>query len=460
MKKIVFNISFKSKEGLSVYRDLEKINQHTYPAFIPPGGAVAAAKKQFIQEGFSLEAESGVGLTLSAEKELFDDFFNVNVQERRIKFIKEFDYRIHETDSELESPICREYIEKVFLPKQFFVLNHPVKETAMPELDYYHLKVPTGIREVAKVETFYQDNRKGMGINAAMIDTGLYPHRYYKENGYTFRVIPAVKEFDCARDERGHGSGMTSVLLAVAPEVDFTMVKAADDAHSYPIAAFQQAVGCEPDIINCSWGIIGFEPHLYLEISHAIDKGIIVVFSAGNGSKDRRGSNLQTIAHPDVISVGGCYPCPDGTLATSDISSSYYSDIFANRFAPDICGICGNLPYAQLILFPSEPGSIFDKYNGQRDGTKPDDGWFVSSGTSAAAAYVSGLVALMLQKYPFIDKKNIKKYLEKCCVDVLKGENFMGHKADTGGWNQAVGSGFLRGDTICKYMEKSTGKQK
>ncbi len=453
MKKIVFNISFKSQQGLSVYRDLEKLNQHTYSAFIPPPGAIPAVKKKFTREGFSLEAESGVGLTLSAGKELFDAFFKADVQKKRIKFIKEFDYWVHETDSELESPICREYIEKVFLPKQFFVLNQHMKETAMPELDYYHLKVPAGIREVAKVEAFNRENREGRGIKAAMIDTGLYPHRYYQESGYTFRVKPAVEGFDSTRDERGHGTGMTSVLLAVAPGVDFTMVKAADDAYSYPIPAFQRAVGTEPEIINCSWGIIGYEPHLYLEISHAIDKNIIVVFSAGNGSRDRRGASLQTIAHPDVVSVGGCYPCPDGSLEVSDISSGYYSDIFAGRYAPDICGICGHLPYAQLILFPSEPGSIFDKYNGQRDGTKPEDGWFVSSGTSAAAAYVSGLVALMLREYPFINRKNIKKYLEKCCVDVHKGANFMGHKPETGGWNQAVGFGFLRGDAIRKYME-------
>lgn len=456
MNRIVFNISFKSKQGLSVYRDLEKLNRHTYPAFTPPTGAIAATKKQFVQEGFSVEAESGVGLTLSAQKDLFDTFFKVNAEKRRIKFIKEFDYWVHETDSEPESPICREYIEKVFLPKQLFVLDTGGKETGMPELDYYHLSVPTGIREVAKVESFYRDNKRGGGIDVLMIDTGLYPHRYYKDSGYAFQVIPAVQGFDCTRDERGHGTGMASVLLAVAPEVNFTMVKAADDVSGYPIPALQKAVGCEPDIINCSWGIIGFEPHLYLEISHAIDEDIIVVFSAGNGSKDRRSSSLQTVAHPDVISVGGCYPCPDGSLESSDISSSYYSEIFANRFAPDLCGICGHLPYAQLILFPSEPGSIFDKYNGLRDGTKQDDGWFVSSGTSAAAAYVSGLLALMLQKYPLRDKKNIKKILEKCCVDVLKGENFMGRKADRKGWNQAVGSGFLRGDTIFKYMEKST----
>ena len=58
---------------------------------------------------------------------------------------------------------------------------------------------------------------------------------------------------------------------------------------------------------------------------------------------------------------------------------------------------------------PIQPAALFDFENGKRDGTAQDDGWFVSSGTSAAAAYVSGIVANILEA-SLIQKKTYQSF--------------------------------------------------
>lgn len=452
---IVFCITFQSRSGLSVYNleNLKRLNVQTIEQFEPDQKNIQKAKERLIREGFVVEGETEMGLSVSGSQNQVESFFHIRVKKEPLHFIPNFEYYTYSTDDPLSFPYEAQGIEKIFFQKQFFVLTPP-EESLRPDLDYYHLNVPEDIRRVGRVEPLHKQGITGRGINVIMIDTGLYYHEYYKKQGYRFDVIPATIWLDPASDERGHGTAMSSVLLSVAPEVNYTVVKASDQYLSYPLTAFQKAVRESPDVINCSWGVIGHEPHLYLEIVNAVSKGIVVVFSSGNGSTDRVRSIFQTIAHPDIISAGGCMSLEDGTLQASDFASSYYSDIYEERFCPDFCGICGCLPYGQLILLPSQPGCIFDRTNGKRDGTRPDDGWFVSSGTSAAAAYISGLTALFLQKYPFVNRTEVKEILQHCCMNVTQGRSFMGHEAEEKEWDMAVGHGFLNGESMILYMEK------
>jgi subtilisin family serine protease len=170
-----------------------------------------------------------------------------------------------------------------------------------------------------------------------------------------------------------------------------------------------------------------------------------MVFSSGNGSSDRKNGFFQSIAYPDILSIGGCFVSPDMELELSDISSGYKSEIFDGRYVPDLCGICGKMPKAQLILMPTHPGCIFDISNGKRDGTGQEDGWMVSSGTSAAAAYVTGLIALYLQIHPDTNRREIKKILQNLCIPITKGINYMGYPTADDWNNCSSGSGFLTG---------------
>jgi subtilisin family serine protease len=455
-ERTIVSFTFKSKNGRSIYNmnDLKDINSGNIDEFKPDPDHIKKIAEVMKKEGFTIEVQTEVGLSISGEVEQLEAFFNTKIKKKRNRYIKNYEYYEYTAEQEMSFKYLEDCIEKIFIQKQFFVLSDEASAT-MPKLDYYHLKVPNDLQRIGNMDVFYRNNIFGSNVKVALIDTGFYyNHPYFIEKKYNYCVIPAMKDFDISKDERGHGSGMSSVLLSVAPKVDYTMIKASDAYVSYPLTAFQKASMMNFDVINCSWGIVGFEPHLYMEIINAIKKGAVVVYSAGNGSTDRVVSILQTIAHPEVISVGGCYPRKDGTFEVSNLSSSYYSDIYTNRYCPDLCGVCGMLPYGQLILFPSQPGSVFDCKNGERDGTKVDDGWFVSSGTSAAAAYVSGLVALAINKKNELERKKIKQHIIHGCKEVVKGKSFMGHEAENSGWNKAVGYGFLDGQKLYDYLEQ------
>jgi len=441
MSEVVFSVSLYSAAGKSIYKELDKLNRNTFQDFIPKQEWIEQTLQYFITKGCSIEACSEVGITVSCEKDVFEEMFSTEISYNRIKYIRDYDKYLYESVKDIIIPNTLEHVEKIILPKQSFELEHT--ETERPELEYRHLNVPHDIVYVAKADILHKDGYCGQGIKVVMVDTGLYDHKYYQRQGITFNRVGAVNSFQTENDERGHGTAMSSVLLSIAPKVEYTLVKACNAANSYPITALQKAVGLEPDVINCSWGIIGYEPQIYLEIANVISKNIIMVYSAGNGSSDRKKAFFQSIAYPEVISIGGCFVDENMELELSDISSGFESDVFGGRCVPDLCGICGKMPKAQLILMPTHPACIFDEANGRRDGTKQDDGWMVSSGTSAAAAYVTGLIALYLQVHPETERKNLKETLQALCVPIKKGVNYMGYHAGGDWFNCSSGSGFL-----------------
>jgi subtilisin family serine protease len=236
---------------------------------------------------------------------------------------------------------------------------------------------------------------------------------------------------------------MSALLLAIAPRVSLTMVKMACEAFSFPVAAFQRAVQLQPDVISCSWGTIREEPHLHLEVANALRRGICVLFAAVNGSTDRRTAMFQSVATPGAITVGGVYAGPDGTLRASDLASSYRSAVFPGRSVPDVSGPCGLLPNGNYIIFPTQPGCLFDRRNSAYDGTAPDDGWLVSSGTSGATAYAAGLVALAIQRGAGRGGRVTPEVLARDCVPVTEGRSMTGDECGGASPNPAVGYGLL-----------------
>jgi subtilisin family serine protease len=232
---------------------------------------------------------------------------------------------------------------------------------------------------------------------------------------------------------------MSALLLAVAPGVDLTMVKMANEGFSFPVAAFQRAVALAPEVISCSWGTLREEPHLHLEVANALRRGITVLFAAGNGSTDRRSAMFQSVATPGTVTVGGVHVGPDGALQAADLASSYRSEVFAGRSVPDLSGPCGMLPNGNYILFPTQPGCLYDRRNSAYDGTAPDDGWLVSSGTSGATAYAAGVLALGIQQ----GLGRSVEALAARCRPVTSGRSITGDECGGVSPNPATGHGLL-----------------
>lgn len=293
-----------------------------------------------------------------------------------------------------------------------------------PLVNYPHLSVPGDIAINTNAAPLHQFGVTGTGVKVAMVDSGWYRHPFFTAQGYKVAPVTlAPGASEPSHDESGHGTGESANILAIAPDCELYPVKA---SFTNTIAAFNAAVWLNPDIITCSWGthspfiLSAADMVLAASVADAVARGIIVIFSAGNGHAGFPGQ------HPDVISAGGVIMHPDGSLEASNYSTGFTSNIFPGRRVPDVCGLVGSRPRAIYIMLPVEPGDSIDADNAgsifpNGDETAADDGWAAFSGTSAAAPQLAGAAALIKQVAPSVTPAMVKQLLAQTARDVVDG---------------------------------------
>jgi len=303
------------------------------------------------------------------------------------------------------------------------------------------LNVPDGVAALLNVTQVHQAGTTGKGVRVAMVDTGFaHSHPYFVSRHYNSSVDLAPHAINDATDPNGHGTGESANLFAVAPDITFVGIKVDNDDDprngASMLEGFQQALLHNPQIISLSmgydlrdqvnWTQLSELPNnmaaLEAEIQAAVAKGIIVVFSAGNGHFSFPGMM------PTVISAGGVFVDHDGAMQASSYASAFHSKIYPGRSVPDFCGLVGMLPRAMYIALPVPPGSDIDKemslpddQNNPGDSTTVNDGWGLFSGTSAAAPQLAGICALLLQKNPGLSPSDIKSVLRRSARSVTQG---------------------------------------
>ena len=289
-----------------------------------------------------------------------------------------------------------------------------------PHVGYYHLEMPDGVPGLLNVKQVHQAGTTGAGVRVVMIDSGFaHSHPFFVAHGFRSTVDLAPRAINDKTDPNGHGTGESTNLFAVAPGITFIGIKLDHDGDPRSgatiLEGFQQALQHQPQVISVS---LGFDLRtngkqsavlpsslaaLEAEVQAAVAKGIIVVFSAGNGHFSFPGMM------PDVISAGGVFVAKDGSMRASDYASAFPSKIYPGRFVPDFSGLVGMQPHASYIMLPVPPGSEIDHETSRPDdgrpgdGTAPDDGWGVFSGTSAAAPQLAGVCCAALAKEPRAD---------------------------------------------------------
>ncbi len=294
-----------------------------------------------------------------------------------------------------------------------------------PKKAYWHLEVPHDVSLGCNADQAHRSGTTGRGIRIAMVDSGHFAHPFFAARGY--RVAPvtlAPGTADPTVDDNGHGTAESANIFAVAPDAEVLPVKI---NFANTTAAFNAAVGLNPDIITCSWGsdirsgpLSPANQALAVAIADAVARGILVVFSAGNGHFGFPGQ------HPDVVSAGGVFIDATGALRASDYASGFASPIYPGRNAPDVCGLVGMRPRAAYIMLPLQPGSEIDV--GLAGGTHPNgdqtasnDGWAAISGTSAAAPQLAGAAALIKQACPRLTPAEVRDILMRTAIDVTTG---------------------------------------
>jgi len=304
-----------------------------------------------------------------------------------------------------------------------------------PSVATFHLRVPDDVALGIGALGAHRKGVRGQGVKVAMVDSGQYAHPYFAAHGYNVQpAVSLVPGTSPAEDSIGHGTGESTNIFACAPEIELHPFRASDDNGNLvaAISGFVKAKELKPNIITNSWGGDGPYPPpgpldpsemaWVLEIQDAVEQGILVVFSAGNGQFS---AEPQI---PQVLAAGGVYMANDLGLQASDYASGYASPWFADRVVPDACGLVGMRPRAAYIMFPVPPGSPLDVEESRADnespgdGTTDSDGWALFSGTSAAAPQLAGVAALLLSAKPGLSPAQIKNAVTSTATDVTTGQ--------------------------------------
>lgn len=290
--------------------------------------------------------------------------------------------------------------------------------------------------------TYWSAGFTGSGVDVAIIDSGVSPVMGLNEAGKIVRGPDLSFESQAPNlrflDTFGHGTFMAGLIAGrdpgatvnpggsvqgytgVAPGARIVSVKVAD-AHgatdvSQVIAAIDWVVqhrrdaGLNIRVLNLSFGTYGAQPYTLDPLAFAAEvawhSGVFVVVSAGNNAPDS-GRLMNPAMDPFVMAVGASNP--NGTVPTKDdvlLASSARGDGIRN---PDLVAPGRSLQGLRV------PGSFIDI---TFPAARITDRFFRGSGTSQAAAIVSGAAALVIQQRPGITPDQLKGLLTSSAADL------------------------------------------
>ena len=441
-----------SMGGTSLFATKARIRAANVPSFFATAAVVRDAEKALKRAGFKVLHVAPTTINIAGPPALYEKVFKTKLfsEERDVvklmgtadkgTFVETRDTEMPGLIDTSKSPVSN-LVEGVAIERPVYYM---APNAYPPPKAYWHLRMPGDVSMGLGADTVHRRmGFTGKGVKVVMVDSGWFAHPYFVGRGYRASVGLGPGSFQPDLDGSGHGTGESANLYAVAPDVEFTMMKM---SFFNSTAAFNAAVALQPDIISVSWGTDVEKPPLgaadralAASVAAAVQSGIVVVAAAGNGQFSFPGQ------HPDVISAGGVYMKENGDLQASSFSSGFPSQIFSRRNTPDVSGLVGMKPNGAYIALPVEPNSEFDaEFAGgshpDKDETKPNDGWAMFSGTSASAPQLAGICALMKEAKPNLTPKEARDILKRTARDVTKGKNAMGHRA-TAGRDVATGAG-------------------
>lgn len=241
----------------------------------------------------------------------------------------------------------------------------------------------------------------GQGVIVAVLDTGIAAEHQEiagsVAEAYTFdvanwRPVRSATPFDT----HGHGTHVAGLIAGrntgVAPGaqlVDGMMLPNGRGNLSDFLLAMEavvQSIETPAQIVNMSAGLQGFLPEMAGAVAGIVAAGALPVFAVGNEGRNRTRSPGNFV---DPISVGACRQ--DRKVASFSGSGTIVHENHQYT-VPD-------------LVAPGE-----QVYSCVRGG-----GYEAWSGTSMAAPIVSGVAALILERYPLIQPADlIEELLAKC----------------------------------------------
>lgn len=241
-------------------------------------------------------------------------------------------------------------------------------------------------------------NITGSGIKVAVFDTGISLNNSELKVVGGVSFVDGVSSYD---DDHGHGTAMAGIISAgldgkgivgMAPDALLYSVKILDKngygRYSGILQGIQWAIENDMDIISLSLGGFQYSQILKEAIDQAVANNILVIAASGNSDS---GQVMYPAAYSQVVCVGA---------TTSENTRAIYSN------------------YGSQIDI-SAPGSEIETIG--IDGTTK-----IVSGTSPAAAHVTGAAALLWSQKGDLTNGHIKYLLFHNAYD-LNNYNLFGH---------------------------------
>jgi hypothetical protein len=318
--------------------------------------------------------------------------------------------------------------------------NRPIKLLSSGD-DYS--KADGALHNVAKqirADKMWQAGFTGAGVGVALIDSGLVPVEGLRTpgkvvNGPDLSFEQASEELRYM-DTFGHGTHIGGIIAGkdtgvvadannktsftgIAPDSHLVNVKVANAMGAADVSQVIVAIdwvvehrndhGLNIRVINLSFGTDGVQDYRTDPLTYAVEQawkhGIVVVAAAGNEGYGT--SKLNNPAYdPYVIAVGAT---DEKGTTTPEWSSRGDGTRNPDLAAPGKSVVSLRNPGSQIDLEHSSTGAFGDRF-------------FKGSGTSQAAAAVSGAAALLLSQRPELTPDQVKALLTSTADKIKSGD--------------------------------------
>jgi serine protease AprX len=314
-------------------------------------------------------------------------------------------------------------------------------------------------KEIIGAKNHSLSTLNGKGVVLCIVDSGIDLSHPDLRNLELRGWRDSVNGIDEPYDDEGHGTAMSGIIVAngglmgISKGVDLLVAKAIDSEGQGSASTVADSVDwCVQqgaDIISLSLGGgqsfgsgLFSTDQLEQSVEEALDRGVFVVASAGNDGEDDDGDVGSPGSVEDVICVGGITRSGEIWSGSSegDNDGRLWPNPILPRNDPDKKPEIVAPGHEVPVLMASEVGN---------------SGWWGwSSGTSASTAWVSGSLALLLQKNPDLQRENSsdRQAIEDVKVAITQSSQM---KEGQDSHDDYYGYGHLRIDLLVYQFEGS-----
>lgn len=296
----------------------------------------------------------------------------------------------------------------------------------------------------------------GYGINIGVVDYGVdYSHEdlynYYK--GYDAYKSVETTGYSTIYESNAHGTACAGIIgaqdnqtgvlgVALSSTIASISIPFSLADHGTFARGIEWAYKNKMDIISCSWSSRYPSDVLTDAIKDAVSKGrdgkgCVVVFATGN-------ENNSSIAYPSsldcVISVGAI-----DMFGKRKSTSCVYEPSWGSNYGTGLDVVAPGIRISTTDISGSNgynAGSTWHDFSNLVDYT--DDNYTKDfDGTSAAAPFVAGIAALILERKPNLTEKEVRSIIQSTCTKLPGYFSNDYQNLTDGTWNNEVGYGLV-----------------